>query len=66
MLDSEVKMDGKMDVYSEVSGLLALACLLIVGCGGNDGLIEISGQVRYDGQPVQSINPTDPDLFKLE
>ena len=46
-------MDGKMDVYSEVSGLLALACLLIVGCGGNDGLIEISGQVRSDGQPVQ-------------
>ena len=37
---------------SPVSGLLAL--LLIVGCSGSDGLIEINGQVLYDGQSVQN------------
>ena len=47
-------MNGKITGYSGVSGLFATVCLLlIVGCGSSNGLIEISGQVRYDGQSVQ-------------
>ena len=54
VLGHENEMNGKMALYSEVSGLLALVCLLLTGgCSGSDGLIEISGQVRYDGQAVQ-------------
>ena len=46
-------MNGKMAAYAQVSGLPALVgLLLIVGCSSN-GLIEISGQIRYDGQSVQ-------------
>ena len=38
----------------KLSSLLEIACLLlIVGCSNKNGLLPISGQVRYDGQPVQ-------------
>ena len=47
-------MHGHLVSNSKLSGLLALPCLLLtVGCSNKNGLVPISGQVRYDGQPVQ-------------
>lgn len=32
--------------------LLTAACLAITGCGASDGIVQVSGAVTYQGQPV--------------
>jgi hypothetical protein len=34
------------------SALVALSCLLVLGCGGKEGTSTVSGKVTYQGQPV--------------
>ncbi len=36
-------------------GLIALACVAMIGCGGRPKLAEVEGQVLIDGEPVEGI-----------